>query len=243
VKRGVLTNMTVQTGEVRTASFGEQGLILRLELASVGGVCAVRLWDTHTWVEARPYSLKFTNDSCLVWSPDDRLAALGDWNGDVTWWDAATGQPLAVLHGAHRMAAFRGAFSPDSRLLATAAWDNRVVLWNTRTREVIGKPLRGHLMGVYAVAFSSDGRRLATGGMYPQDAIKLWNVETGAELATLRAPTGCIQFLAFSPDGNALAAVSTVFAEEYWLYLWHAPSWEEIAAAEREEAARDMSRQ
>jgi len=79
--------------------------------------------------------------------------------------------------------------------------------------------------------------------MYPEDAIKLWNVETGAELATLPAPTGGIQLLAFSPDGNALAAVSTVFPEEYWLYLWHAPSLAEIAAAEREEAARDMPRQ
>jgi hypothetical protein len=44
-----------------------------------------------------------------------------------------------------------------------------------------------------------------------------------------------------SPDGNALAAVSTVFPEECWLYLWHAPSLAEIEAAEKEEAARDMS--
>jgi len=241
LQRRILTNTTVHTGEVRSVSFGEQGRILRLEQESAGGAHAVRLWDTRTWQEARPYSLKFTNDFCLVWSPDDRLAALGDWNGDLAWWDAATGQPLAVLHGAHRMAAFRGAFSPDSRLLATAAWDSRVVLWDTRTREVIGKPLRGHLLGVYAVAFSPDGRRLATGGMYPQDAIKLWNVETGAELATLPAPTGCIQLLAFSPDGNALAGISTVSGEEFWLYVWHVPSWEEIAAAEQEEAARDMS--
>jgi WD40 repeat protein/serine/threonine protein kinase len=238
----LLANTTVHTGEVRSVSFGEQGRILRLELQSAGDACDVKLWDTHTWREARPYSLKFTNVSCLVWSPDDRLAALGDWGGDVTWWDAATGQTLAVLHGIHRYAAFSGAFSPDGRLLATASQDNRVVLWDTRTRQAIREPLRGHRMGIYSVAFSPDGRRLATGGMYPEDAIKLWNVETGAELATLRAPTGCPQRLAFSPDGNTLAAVSTVFAEEYWLYLWHAPSWEEIAAAEQDQAAQPAVR-
>jgi len=226
---------------VRTASFGEQGRILRLESGSAGGAYDVKLWDTRTWLEARPYSLRVTSDFPLVWSPDDRLAVLGDWGGDVTWWDAATGQPLAVSQGPHRMAAFRGAFSPDSRLLATASWDNRLVLWDTRIREVIGKPIRGHLMGVYSVAFSPDGRRLATGGMYPEDAIKLWNVETGAQLVTLRTPTACIQHLAFSPDGNTLAGYSGPFPDSSPLYLWHAPSWEEIAAAEMEEAARDMS--
>ena len=237
----LLTNTTVHTGEVRSVSFGEQGRILRLELQSGRDAYEVKLWDTRTWREARPYSLRVTNDFPIVWSPDDRLAVLGDWDGSVTWWDAATGKPLAVTQGAHTTAAFRGAFCSDSRLLATASWDNRVVLWNTRTREVIGKPLRGHLMGVYAVAFSPDGRRLATGGMYPKDAIKLWNVETGAELATLPVPAGCIELLAFSPDGSALAGVGVVVPESWLLYLWHAPSLAEIEAAEKEEAARDMS--
>jgi WD40 repeat protein len=235
VQQRILTNTTVHTGHVQAVSFGEQGRILRLELKSGPDAYTVRLYDTRTWQEARLYSLKVTNQFCLVWSPDDRLAVLGDWDGAVTWWDAATGRSLAVLHGAHRYAAFRGAFSPDGRLLATAAWDNRVVLWDARTREVIGEPLRGHLQGVFAVAFSPDGRRLVTTGMYPQEAVKLWNVETGAELVTMPAPTGCIQLMVFSPDGNTLAGFGTVLPDS-WLYLWHVPSLEDIAAAEQQQA-------
>jgi WD40 repeat protein len=236
VQQRILTNTTVYTGNVRAVSFGEQGRILRLELKSEGDAFEVKLWDTRAWREARPYSLMITNRFSLIWSPDDRLAVLGNmWSDSVTWWDAASGQQLAITSGLHRMCAMRGAFSPDARLLATASWDGRVVLWETRNREAFGKPLRSHLFSVLAVAFSPDGRRLATGGMYPQDAVKLWNVETGAELATLQTPTGLLQLLAFSPDGNTLVGCST--ATEYWLYLWHAPSFEEIAAAERSQAA------
>jgi hypothetical protein len=37
-------------------------------------------------------------------------------------------------------------------------------------------------------------------------------------------------FVSFSPDGNWLIARSSLAGH---LHLWHAPSWEEIKAAER----------
>jgi WD40 repeat protein len=53
------------------------------------------------------------------------------------------------------------------------------------------------------VAFSRDGKTLATGGTLRH--IRLWDVASGAERATLRGHTLPVWSMAFSADGRALA--------------------------------------
>jgi len=71
---------------------------------------------------------------------------------------------------------------------------------------------------VYALAFTTDGSVAASayfGGYNPQaqtyadGQIKLWDVATGAELATLRGHARGAGGLAFSPDGRLLVSVGT----------------------------------
>jgi WD40 repeat protein len=86
----------------------------------------------------------------------------------------------------------------------------------------------------FGVAFSPDGRRLATGGTTDRDVLKLWDLATYRELLALPGKGNIFINVAFSPDGNWLAARGQLDAE---LNLWRAPSWEEIAAAEKTERA------
>jgi hypothetical protein len=62
--------------------------------------------------------------------------------------------------------------------------------------------------------------------------VKLWNIATQQEVATLEPPLpgGCLS-LRFSPDGRTLAAGSSLGPEPY-MSLWQVPSFEEIDAAE-----------
>ena len=52
------------------------------------------------------------------------------------------------------------------------------------------------------MAFSPDGKRLATGGWDRQ--VKLWDMATWREIATLKGHAEGIWAVAFSPDGKTL---------------------------------------
>jgi WD40 repeat protein len=62
-----------------------------------------------------------------------------------------------------------------------------------------------------SIAFHPDGTQLATGSAavaaVPGE-VKLWDVMTGKELATIQGQTGTVFALAFSPDGSLLAVAS-----------------------------------
>jgi WD40 repeat protein len=76
---------------------------------------------------------------------------------------------------------------------------------------------------VWSLGFSPDGKTVATGGQYDHSdskqrsgEIKLWDVQTGQERATLRGHASAIAALAFSPDGKLLATGAGDNAVKVW---------------------------
>ena len=78
--------------------------------------------------------------------------------------------------------------------------------------------LQGHQERVSSVGFSPDGKVLASGGIGIHDnTIKLWDVETGAEIRTLqRHQHYGLSSVSFSPDVKVLASWSTTSDIELW---------------------------
>jgi WD40 repeat protein len=70
------------------------------------------------------------------------------------------------------------------------------------------------------LAFSPDGRYI--GSASSDKTIKIWAVETGEELATLRDHSSYVFAIAFSPDGRTLATGG----DDKTIKLWrlHPPS-------------------
>ena len=145
---------------------------------------------------------------------------------------AETGELLDTSSGAHRDTVVGIAFSADGKQAASVGYDGRVAIWNPSSRELI-TAFKGHLLGAHRVTFSPDNRRLATVSV-GREAVRLWDVSTHRELITLAGQASSIAFVAFSPDGCWLAACG----EEGKLYLWRAPSWAEIEAAEKSPQSR-----
>src|ERR1035438_10513388 len=61
-------------------------------------------------------------------------------------------------------------------------------------------PPTGHADEVGAVALSADGRRAVSGS--GDKTLKVWDVESGQELATLQGHDGAVMAVALSADGR-----------------------------------------
>ncbi|MGE0421156.1 MAG: WD40 repeat domain-containing protein [Reyranellaceae bacterium] len=83
--------------------------------------------------------------------------------------------------------------------------------------------LTGHTGWVHAAVFSPDGKRVLTGSQ--DSTARLWDTETGRELAVLRHPGGIGVAVAFSPDGRRVATASGGTD----IRLWDATNGAELA--------------
>jgi WD40 repeat protein/serine/threonine protein kinase len=117
----------------------------------------------------------------------------------VRFWDAATAEETAALHGHAGPVGFVS-FSRDGRRVATTDFFGVIKVWDADTR----KEVREFHGTVAHAALSPDGRRVAFTRV--MGAVEVRDVDTGAEvLAPFPTHAGPVMCLAFSPDGKRLA--------------------------------------
>jgi WD40 repeat protein len=193
-------------------------------LATAGGDGrrrGVKVWDARNGRELLAisagqeyFSVPFT---AVAFSPDGGHLVTGKVSGEVQVWDARTGREVVTL-GRHSGEPRGVTFSPDGRHLASAA-DGEVILWDaarlTEEQKPRIPPIRGQVTGPNLnVAFSPDSRTLATGGA--EYTVKIWEVQTGRELARLPGHGGDVYTVAFSPDGRWIASAGEDSTVKVW---------------------------
>ena len=158
----------------------------------------------------------------------------------VRIWDGATGELVRTLRPPSAAEGEEGrlyalALSPDGRLIATAGSTRfaddaeqrtaSVYLLDAGTGELVrrlpGAPFAGAPHHIARVAFSPDGKSLASGSL--DKTIKLWNVVSGQEIATLKGHAHFVNSVAFTPDGRTLASGSS----DRTIKLWNMASGQE----------------
>ena len=174
----------------------------------------VILWDVATGAEQRRWQGFKTGMFTVAFSPDGTTLAAGSGtptgsiDDAVRLWDVGTGELEAALWESQSVWSI--AFSPDGTILASGNGEG-ITLWDVETHGMMGTLGEGP---VRSVAFSPDGALLASG--HPNGKMRLWDVATNQEQATLDAHDGIVYALAFSPDGTTLASAGQDGAVRLW---------------------------
>src|SRR5258706_4246571 len=205
----------IETASLNPSGFtgGEGGMALSHDgnqLARVeSGGTIIKILDLSSGSTTRSIDLSHEQiDSLeLSYTDDGRLVAAGIVEKKLKLWDLTTKQSEREL-GSTTKDYSPVKFSRNGRVVALAE-GYTIKIWDVTTgRELptLNVPNNGVFVengGTY-VGFSSDGKKIASGGFGTPTL--LWETESGKQLLTLKGRSNMAYAVAFSDDGNQLAA-------------------------------------
>lgn len=169
-------------------------------IVSGGTDGTARLWrmEAESADEHRRYAFGSKEIHPLAFSLDGTTMALRQHPETILLVDVATGRCL--LQFLHPKVT-RGSFSPEGTHYVSLAEDGSIELWELAARRRVWTG--AHERAVTDAAFFPDGSKLVTGAWQPQ--AKVWEVDTGRELASLEGMLLGANCVAVSPDGQRVA--------------------------------------
>ncbi len=196
LKSGEVLLYGIETKQhLETIPVGEAIVGLAIEKGDLATITASK--QKLTWNTSRPWKLAsqigdgadatILEDrvTALAYSPDGSLLVSGTGvpsrSGIVQFWDAATGDQLAMNDEAHTDTITDITFSPDGDRIVTGSTDQFVKVFSAETadHEMSFEAHTGHVLGV---DWSQDGRLIAS--CSADTEVKLWSLETGEQLTT-----------------------------------------------------------
>lgn len=178
----------------------------------------IKVWNLRTGELLSTLALRSAGDPFQTFqlSPSGQRLAVAT-QSTVQLWDVSAGQRIQTLVNRDATApqrALKMAFSPDGSTLAATDADYSIKLWNAgRGYRMI--TLRGHSQDGRAIAFSPDSQTLASS---TDNSVLLWDLRTyqvrhsfvSASAGQTAPGLSAATWLAFSPDGQMLAAPAPV---------------------------------
>lgn len=199
---------------------GHESAVLAVALAADGKLLVTgaadrtaRGWDPDTGKQLWSWSGKSAVCAVAV-RPGRKQATVGTADGGLLVLDvSANDSPKEVSsQTAHVAGVASVAYSPDGTKLASVGGDGALRIWVvmdpgplTSLHRFEGQAKPGSSSGfspLSAVVFSPDGRFVASGGA--DAVVRVWDVQTKAEVRGLRGHTDWVTAVAFGPDGRLL---------------------------------------
>ena len=214
----------IETGLAPALAVSPDGLT-----AAVGSRHGVQLVDLRSGRVRTAARDSAASPSWVLFSPDGKTVVATNRDRTVTRWNVASATLLETLRG-HSNFVQQPVFSPDGQTLYTVSHDGTAIAWDLTGDRRLSRPFAfTHDRTFSATGFdghpgrlSPDGRLMAVG--LKAQGIQLWDVRRLAPVGPpLLGTDGEVKSLAFSPDGQMLAA-TTGGPEQGSLTLWDVDS-------------------
>ena len=209
-----LVSSTTWGAAVRTLAFSPDGKTL--EAAGPG---AIGRWNltTQAKIAAQPLAGGAAGDApgdVAAFSPDGKLLATGEEDGNIQLWNVATRQEIGEPMSSDLKPVDAVAFSPDGTTLAAASSDGTVQLWDVATQQEAGSAIAASSAAVKTLMFSPDGKLLATGD--EDGNVQLWDAASQDQAGPAMATGNPVAALAFNAGGTTLATAESDGSTELW---------------------------
>lgn len=150
-------------------------------VASGGEDQVVRIWQADTGECLQELKGHANRVRTVTFSTDGKILASCSDDRTIRLWEVSTGRCLKIFKG-HLNWVWSVAFSPDGTMLVSGGDDQSVRLWKLESDQPLWVGYE-HSKRIYSVAFGQDGQ--VASGSY-DGTIKLWDVESGKCIQTLR---------------------------------------------------------
>ncbi len=164
-------------------------------LLAAGPDQRAQVWDVATGMPVRTLG---NGPMKAAWlAPRTCRAACLDEQGDVSVWDALSGECIARAPGGWEAAAI--AVDGGGDRVAAGGADGAVRSWDLAEGRW-SRAMEGHTAAVSAVSLSRDGRWGVSGSW--DGTVRLWDVPSGSFVCTFRGHGAPVAAVAISPDGG-----------------------------------------
>ena len=154
--------------------------------------------------------------SSVAITPDGKTIFSGSADKTIRRWQLGTAKQVAVLEG-HIHSVLGIAISTDGKSLFSSSANEGPPTWrywNVVKNETIRVVKDTDNIAIYAIATDLSGRKIVSGG--PDATLKIWDIESGECLATLKGHSAIVRSIHISPNESYAVSGSDDKTVKIW---------------------------